>query len=182
MTVSQYRNQIQNRNFLTPGGFEFTIKKNPKINFFCQTANIPEISLNTAVQPSYLKNIDVPGDQLQYSDFTMSFLVDEDFENYMAVHNWMTGLGFPKTPQQFKDLTKDSDGLRDPQEQFSDGTLVVLNSNFKPNFKINFQDLFPVSLTGLEFDSKLQSEEYFTAQVVFKYTLYEVTNLRGTNL
>ena len=83
MTVSQYRNQIQNRNFLTPGGFEFTIKKNPKINFFCQTANIPEISLNTAVQPSYLKNIDVPGDQLQYSDFTMSFLVDEDFENYM---------------------------------------------------------------------------------------------------
>ena len=94
----------------------------------------------------------------------------------------MTGLGFPKTPQQFKDLTTDSDGLRDPQEQFSDGTLVVLNSNFKPNFKINFQDLFPVSLTGLEFDSKLQSEEYFTDQVVFKYTLYEVTNLRGTNL
>jgi hypothetical protein len=63
---------------------------------FVRRPNIPEISLGTAVQPSYLKNLDVPGEKLQYSDFTMSFLVDENFENYMAVHNWLTGLGFPK--------------------------------------------------------------------------------------
>ena len=183
MATSPYRNQIQNRNFLSPTGFEFTINKNPKINFFCQTANIPEISLGTAIQPSYLKNLDVPGEILQYADFTMSFLVDENFENYMAVHNWLTGLGFPKTPQQFEDLTTDNEGITDKyQEQFSDGSLIVLSSNLRPNFKITFRDLFPVSLSGLDFDSKLQSEEFFTAQAVFKYSIYEVTNLFGTNL
>jgi len=34
-------------------------------------------------------------------------LVDEDMTNYMAVHNWLTGLGFPETPQDFIDLTTD---------------------------------------------------------------------------
>jgi hypothetical protein len=113
----------------------------------------------------------------------MSFLVDENFENYMAVHNWLTGLGFPKTPQQFEDLTTDNEGITDKyQEQFSDGSLIVLSSNLRPNFKITFRDLFPVSLSGLDFDSKLQQEEFFTAQAVFKYSIYEVTNLFGTNL
>tara|TARA_Y100000592_G_scaffold87792_1_gene142814 strand:- start:6607 stop:7155 length:549 start_codon:yes stop_codon:yes gene_type:complete len=182
MTVSPFRTQIQNRNFLTPGGFEFSVKKNPKITFFCQTANIPQITLQTAIQSTYLKRIDVPGDVLEYEDFTLSFLVDENFENYMAIHNWMTGLGFPKSTKQFDDLTKNSNGVEDLQEQFSDGTLLVLNSNFRPNFKVMFKDLFPVSLTGLDFDTKLESEEFFTAQVVFKYSIYEVTNLSGTNL
>ena len=31
----------------------------------------------------------------------------------MAIHNWLTGLGFPETPQEFKDKTTDIDGLRD---------------------------------------------------------------------
>ena len=29
----------------------------------------------------------------------------------MAVHNWLKGIGFPETPQQFKDQITDSDGL-----------------------------------------------------------------------
>lgn len=180
--TSAFSRQIQNRNFLTPSGFEFIIAKNPKIDFFCQTANIPEIRLGTAIQPSYLKNLDIPGEILEYTDFEMSFLVDEDFENYMAVHNWMTGLGFPETPQQFKDLVTNNDNIEDYQEQFSDGTLIVLNSNLRPNFKIKFRDMFPVSLSGLEFDSKIQSEQYFTARAVFKYSIYEVTNMLGIDL
>ncbi len=182
MTVSPFRTQIQNRNFLTPGGFEFSIKKNPKITFFSQTVNIPQITLNTVIQPTYLKQIDVPGDQLQYYDFILSFLVDENFENYMVIHNWMTGIGFPKSTKQFDDFTKNPNGTEDLGQQFSDGTLLVLNSSFRPNFKVMFKDLFPVSLTGLDFNTKLESEEFFTAQVTFKYTLYEVTNLSGTNL
>lgn len=62
--TSAFSRQIQNRNFLTPSGFEFIIAKNPKIDFFCQTANIPEIRLGTAIQPSYLKNLDIPGEIL----------------------------------------------------------------------------------------------------------------------
>ena len=98
--------QLDNRNFLAPVGFKFTLAKEPKVDFFSNSCRIPEISLGTAIQPSYLKDVDVPGDKLTYGDFSFRFLVDENLENYMKIHNWLTGLGYPETAQQYKDLMK----------------------------------------------------------------------------
>ena len=55
--------QIENRNFLAPTGFKFTLDKSPKVAFFCNQANIPDLNLGVAVQPTYLKDIDQPGDK-----------------------------------------------------------------------------------------------------------------------
>jgi hypothetical protein len=60
-----FPNQIANRNFLSPVGFKFTLAKEPKVSFFCNSSRIPDINLGTAVQPSYLKDVDVPGDKLR---------------------------------------------------------------------------------------------------------------------
>ena len=119
---------------------------------------------------------------MEYADLELSFLVDENLENYMAVHNWLTGLGFPKSPKQFTDLITDADGLKDLEEQYSDCTLIVLNSNFKPQFQVKFQSAFPTSLTGLDFDTKLTGEEYFTATATFRYTIYEILDMNGKAL
>ena len=167
--------QVANRNFLAPVGFKFTLAKEPKVDFFSNSCRIPEISLGTSVQPTYLKDIDVPGDKLSYGDFSFRFLVDENLENYMKIHNWLTGLGYPETTQQYKDLTTNESGVRDPKEAFSDGTLRILNSNFKDVAKVKFKDLFPVSLSSLEFDATVTDVQYFTAEVTFKYTIYELT-------
>tara|TARA_B100001094_G_scaffold2406_1_gene2172 strand:+ start:759 stop:1307 length:549 start_codon:yes stop_codon:yes gene_type:complete len=172
-------NQIQNRNFLSPVGFKFTLAKYPKISFFSNSARIPELSLGTAIQPSYLKDIDVPGEKLTYGDLTIRFLVDENMKNYMAVHNWLKGIGFPETPQQFKDQTTDEDGLRDEKEVFSDGSLHILNSNFQDVAIVKFNDLFPVALTSLEFDATETDINYFTAEVVMRYTVYSIFDTDG---
>ena len=172
-------NQIQNRNFLAPVGFKFTLAKYPKVSFFSNSARIPELSLGTAIQPSYLKDIDVPGEKLTYGDLTIRFLVDENMKNYMAVHNWLKGIGFPETPQQFKDQTTDSDGIRDEKEVFSDGSLHILNSNFQDVAIVKFNDLFPVELTSLEFDATETDINYFTAEVVMRYTVYSIFDTDG---
>jgi len=176
--ASAFANQIQNRNFLSPVGFRFSLAKTPKVSFFCNSARIPEINLGVANQPTYLKDLDIPGDKLTYGDLTLRFLVDENLENYMAIHNWMTGLGFPETTQDFKDLTTNDDGQRDLEEQFSDGNLQILNSNFRPVANVKFFNLFPVSLTSLDFDATEADIQYFTAEASFKYTVY---NILGTD-
>ena len=174
-----FANQIQNRNFLAPVGFKFTLAKYPKVSFFSNSARIPELSLGTAIQPSYLKDIDVPGEKLTYGDLTIRFLVDENMKNYMAVHNWLKGIGFPETPQQFKDQTTDSEGIRDEKEVFSDGSLHILNSNFQDVAIVKFNDLFPVALTSLEFDATETDINYFTAEVVMRYTVYSIFDTDG---
>ena len=177
MAVCSWPNQINNRNFLSGIGFKFNLGKYPKVDFFCNSARIPEITLATATQPSYLKDIDVPETKLSFGDLSIQFLVDENMENYKIVHDWIIGLGFPETAQQFKDLTTDSDGVtRNMSGQYADGTLRILNSNFNEVAKVKFLDMFPVSLSSLDFDATSTDVNYFTAQATFKYTVYQLTS------
>ena len=174
MTNSAFGKQIQNRNFLSGVAFKFNLAKFPKVDFFSNSAIIPVLNLELAQQASYLKNIAVPGERLTYGDFTLRFLVDENMENYKSVYDWLTGLGFPETTKEFADIIKDSDGQTDPKEAFCDGTLRILNSNYREVAKVKFSDLFPVSLTSLDFDATNTDVQFFTAEATFKYTIYDL--------
>jgi len=175
MTNSAFGKQIQNRNFLSGVAFKFNLAKFPKVDFFSNSAIIPVLNLELAQQASYLKNIAVPGERLTYGDFTLRFLVDENMENYKSVYDWLTGLGFPETTKEFADIIKDSDGQTDPKEAFCDGTLRILNSNYREVAKVKFSDLFPISLTSLDFDATNTDVQFFTAEATFKYTLYKLS-------
>ena len=189
-SVSPFDKQIANRNYMSPLGFKLILTKTPKVDFLCQSANIPQISMGTAIQPSYLKDIPVPGDKVLYDDLTVRFLVDEKMENYLAIYKWITGLGYPESLGQFKQLkTNDirtnasasDDG--DPRYfEFSDATLQILNSNYKPSVLVNFKDAFPVSLSTLEFDVADRDYSYFTANVTFKYTIFNITDPNGNRI
>ena len=189
-SVSPFDKQIANRNYMSPVGFKLVLTKTPKVDFLCQSANIPSISMGTAIQPSYLKDIPVPGDKVLYDDLTVSFLVDEKMENYLAIHKWMTGLGYPEFRTQYDQLKKDDNRTNrgvvdkgDPRYfEFSDATLQVLNSNYKPSVLINFKDAFPISLSTVDFDVTTRDYNYFTAEVNFKYTIYNITDPNGNRL
>ena len=174
MANSAFAKQIDNRNFLSGVGFKFNLTKFPKVDFFSNSARIPELNLELTRQPSYLKNIDVPGERLTYGDLTLRFLVDENMENYISIYTWLKGLGFPESTKEFKELTTDKDGQRDPKEAFCDGTLRILNSNYREVAKVKFIDLFPTSLTSLEFDATNTDIQFFTAEATFKYTIYNL--------
>ena len=175
MTNSAFGKQIQNRNFLSGVAFKFNLTKFPKVDFFSNSARIPELNLELTRQPSYLKTIDVPGERLTYGDLTLRFLVDENMENYISVYTWLKGLGFPESAKEYKDLTTDKDGQRDNKEAFCDGTLRILNSNYREVAKVKFNDLFPTSLTSLDFDATNTDVQYFTAEATFKYTIYNIS-------
>jgi len=180
--ATAFDKQINNRNFLSPVGFKFTLAKEPKVAFFCNSARIPDITLGTAIQPSYLKDVDVPGDKIEYGDFQLRFLVDENLVNYMAIHNWLVGLGYPDSTESFRNLTTNESGTRDLLEQFSDGSLHILNSNYRDVAIVKFKDLFPVSLSSLNFEASDTDINYFTADVIFKYTLYTILGTDGNPL
>ncbi len=180
--------QISNRNYLSPVGFKLVISKIPKVDFLCQAANIPAISMGTAVQPTYLKDIPVPGDKVVYDDLTVRFIIDENMENYLSLNSWIVGLGQPESLAQYRQLEdigpkQIQRGNTDPRYiEFSDATLQILSSNFKPNININFTDIFPVSVTTLEFDASQRDYSYFTCEATFKYTLYTISDKNGKRL
>ncbi len=180
MTVN---NQIENRNFLTPVGFKFVLQRSPKVAFFCNQANIPSMNMGNAVLPSYLRQLPIPGDEIEFENLNIRFLVDEDLKNYMEIFNWIRGIGTAESLSEFDRLEASSTIQRiSGHNIFSDGTLHVLNNNLLSNFKVVFADLFPVSLTTLNFDATDTTNEYFTAEVSFKYTIYNLYDMEDNRL
>ena len=185
--VGAKESPITNRNFLSPVGFKFALKRSPAVAFFCNEANIPSLDLGVAEQPTYLKNIPTPGDKIQFGDLSLRFLVDEDLKNYMEIQNWIRGLGFPESLSEFAELENDAEmpsnfGNNAGHDIYSDGTLQILSSNLVPKFQVAFSDLFPYSLSTVTFDATDTDIEYFTADVSFKYTIYEITDLENNPL
>lgn len=167
---------------MSPIGFDFSIARFPKVSFFSNSASIPEVSIGGAEQSNYLKSIMHPGDRVEYGDLPIQFLVDEDMLNYTLIHNWITGLGFPESMQQFVDWTTDETGQRDLKLQYSDATLKVLNSNYNTIAQVKFWDLYPTSLSTLEFTATDTDINYLTANVTFNYLYYQILDKDGNEL
>jgi len=186
-------NPIQNRNLLSPTGFNFIILKAREIDFFSQAASIPQISMNSATQATSLRNVPVPGDELYYGDFTLRFMVDEDMTSYIAVHNWIRALGFPVNRDEYDFEEKDSlyqkskyysnvvsnlrlrEGMSlDMNFETSDASLQILNSSYNVARTVTFYDLFPVSLSTLEFRADDPDVQYLSADASFKYLYYDI--------
>ena len=184
--ANAYQRQIKNRNFLAPTGFKLVVNRSPKVAFFSNAANLPGITLGEAIQPTYLKDIPTPGDKIVFDDFTIRFLVDEDLKNYMEIQNWIRGLGYPETLQEIYDLQDEERDIdnrdRQAMDIYSDGTLTVLGSSNNAIFKVQFSDLWPYSLTTLQFDATDTDVNFFTADVSFKYTIYNITDISGNDL
>ena len=171
--------QLSNRNYLSPIGFKFIVTKVPKADFFSNSASIPGINLGFAQQPTYLRDIPIPGDKLSYEDFTLRFFVDENLENYLEVHKWLRGLGYPDSISEFAELKNEDKYIQDPSgrspyNEYSDASLLIYNSNFNVIARVNFRDTFPVGLSPIKFDATQEDIKYVTAEATFKYSIYDI--------
>jgi len=184
--------------YASPIQFRFKMTKLPNVEFFVQTANIPSVSLGSTTFETPLKEISMPGDKVSYGSLDVSFLVDENLNNYKEIHDWITGLGFPQDHNQFKTLqgtgadrfpgTTSSTVARgtsiaqpaDDGGIYSDATLTVLNSKNIAKTEIRFQNVYPTSLGALSYDIKASDVDYISVQASFNYMYYDIVQISSS--
>ena len=169
----------KHKNILSPVGCKFIIGRTPNVVYFCQAASIPEVSIGVREIPTPVKDYSVPGDKMTFGDLNLRFLVNEDMDNYFEIYKWLKGLTNPKEHATFNKYiaTVDEKGRSSQfMKTMSDARLLVLNSNYNSFATVNFSNIFPTSLTILEFDAPATDINYFTAEVNFRYTIYEITD------
>jgi hypothetical protein len=172
-----------NANYLAPVGFKFVLGRAPNVQFFCQAAAIPEMSIGVRTIQTPIKDYEVPGDKMQFGDLRLTFLVNETLDNYYEIYKWMRGLTGPRNSSQTEAYLKSVDEAgrtTDFSKQMSDARLMILDSNYNVVSAVNFQNIFPISLSTLSFDSNQTDIQYFTAQVEFKYTILDLIDENGT--
>ena len=181
--------------YSSPTQFRVKIHQLPKVEWFVVAANVPSITLTEISFDNPLKNIPMPGDKLTYEDLTITFIIDENLENYIEIHNWMTGLGFPKDRSQFREFrsatsntptgrsASQSSDIGDVKSAtpdrglYSDATLTVLTNKNNPVTEIRFSDCFPTAVGALAYTQNATDVDYLTTDITFKYKLYEIALL-----
>ena len=180
--------------YASPTQFKFSINQLPKVEFFTVSANIPDLTLADVVIPTPFKPIPVLGQNLTYGNLYITFIVDEFLENYRELHEWLTGIGFPKDRKQFSEFRSNTAnrGTASPTpvadvgkvgksipdaSMFSDATLTILSNKNNPIVEVRFANMYPVSLGALEFTQQAGDVEYLTVQADFTYQIYEIVAL-----
>ena len=181
-----YNSLPKTYDYLRPNAFRFGVKDIPNVSFTCQSANIPDIQLGYAVQPTPFVDIPTIGDKINFGELAIRFLISEDMSNYLELYRWLIAIGFPKDYNPFSTFVKDrpsrfpfvtnTNGTSEILA-YSDATLTILDSTNTAKVNIIFKNLFPTSLSALDFDIASGSVEYFTAIASFKYTIFEVEPL-----
>ena len=196
MTTTNVINRTPDKqDYASPVQFRFKCTKLPLVEFFVQSVNLPGINLGSAQQTNPLYDIPLPGDKITYASLDLSFVVDENLNNYKEIHDWILGLGFPSNHTQFQELqTAGSDrfpgstrstaatGTNTPQPlneggTYSDATLTVLNSKNIAVTEIRFRNVYPISLGSLSYDIKASDVDYLQVSSSFNYLNYDIVQL-----
>ena len=166
--------------YATSTQWRLAFNRLPKTTWFCTAANVPGINLGEAQYPTPLHDLYLIGDKLTFENLTITFIVDEELENYRELWNWLVGMGAPQKYSQWVDELKKGDGnvvqkgvSYSDSNFYSDATLIVYNSKNIPKVNVNFKNMFPTSLSSLEYSQESSDVEYFKASASFRYFYYE---------
>ena len=197
-TTNVQTRQPSKMDYASPVQFRFKIAKLPQVEFFIQTVNLPGISIGTSTVPTPLYDFPVPGDEISFQDLSISFLVDENLNNYKELHDWIAGLGFGKSHQQFADMratgtdrfpgtvaSTAASGTATPApipegSIYSDATLTILNSKNIAKTEVRFQNVFPTTIGSLSYDVQASDVDYLKAQASFSYMNYDIVQISTT--
>ena len=179
--------------YASPTQFKFGIHQLPLVEYFVTAVDLPDIALATTVMNTPFKDIPIPGEKLTYGPLSITFLVDEYLENYISLHDWITGLGFPEKRSQFsqfRDTTSNTPakaGNQPPVDRigsatpdaalYSDGYLMLLSNKNNPVVQIDFQDMFPTTIGALSYSQAATDVDYLTMTASFEYKIFTLTTL-----
>ena len=193
-STSPLNRQPSKLDYTSPTQFRFVINQLPKVEYFTVAGNIPGITLDEIELGTPLKNIPLMGNKLTYEDLSITFIVDEDLLNYIEMHTWLTAIGFPKDKSQFRNFRSatsnvasatrgESNDIGDvkpstpERSMYSDAVMTILTNKNNPVVECRFADVFPTSLSGLTYSQNQTDVDYLTAEVNFKYQIYEIKTL-----
>lgn len=168
-----------NTDLLQSTKFRVTFERLPGVTFFCQSANLPGVSLTEILRPTPFIDLYHAGEKMLYDTFNITFLVDEDLRTWTEIHDWIRGITFPTEFEEYVRLARQTPGasLRAATNNriatYCDATLTIHTNKNNPNFRVKLVDVFPTSLSSIVFNTGDTAENIITADATFRFSYYD---------
>lgn len=162
-------------NLLQASKFQLSFSRIPTVQYFCQIANIPGVSMGGAPFETPFRDMKVPGDKLDYEELKIEFLLDEKLAGWQELYAWLRSMGSPKSFEERAKLsTLENSFVRNANKRsYSDATLIVLNGLNNPVLRVQYYNTFITTLSGIEFDTKVSTDDVLTGKASFYFDYYD---------
>jgi hypothetical protein len=90
----------------------------------------------------------MPGTKISYNTFDIEFSVNEDLSSWRIVYDWLR------------------DNTIDQKYRYT-------NQN-NPKMRVKYSNAFPISLSDIEFDTRLSANEHISASASFRFDYYDI--------
>jgi len=177
----------ENQSLALGNKYRLAFNRIPEVTFFCQSVNIPGVSMSPTQFATPFTDLPIPGDKIQYDEFRVSFLVDEDYKSWQTLYDWITAMTFPENFDQYRNLGKlkrdaivsglRNDVLIDQMPQYSDAVLTVNTNKNNPNIRFKFKDLFPISVGTIDLSEEFTPENTIVCDALFRYSYFTLERL-----
>ena len=157
----------ENTNLLQSTKFLLTFDRIRTTQYFCQTVNLPGVSLGEVSRATPFLDMYSPGTKLTYDPLVVEFILDEELQGWKNLYDWFLTMADP-------DGFEKRDGSRELQtnKHFSDATLSILSGLNNPLLSIHYTNLFPLSISDIRFDTTQSADTIMTATATFRYQSY----------
>lgn len=158
------------RNGLRQNNFRFEIPLAPTLAIFVQDVTLPGVTTGNPLQPTSLYDIPHVGDKLVYDTVDVTFLVQENMQNYKEIYNWFLRIADPRAFPQGADRYN-SMRTKDMSKLYCDGALHILSNEGKIISTLYFKDMLPIVLSPLNFTT--MTDDVMTASTTFAFSHIE---------
>jgi len=157
----------QNTNLLQPTKFLLTFDRVRTTQYFCQSVNLPGVTLGEVNRATPFLDMYSPGTKLTYDPLTVEFILDEELQGWKNLYDWFLTMADP-------DGFEKRDGSKELQtnKHFSDATLTILSGLNNPILRIQYLNVFPLSISDINFDTTQSADTILTATATFRYQSY----------
>lgn len=161
--------------FLQNSQFTMSFTKLPNVMLNLQTVSIPSIGLSHQEIGTPFSFIKEPNTKLQYSPLPVTFKLQENLDGYFDIFNWMVGLGFPESFDQYQTLQGDKP--TDRTNLFSDAIISILTNKNNPNLRVKFVAAFPTFLSEVPFSTMETDAVMPDVAASFEYQRFTIEKL-----
>jgi hypothetical protein len=163
----------QNTNLLQASKFLLTFDRIPNSQYFCQSANVPGLSIGQASINSPLLDYFAPGNKITYNPFNITFLVNGDAQSWKDLHDWFRSIASPESFDERNRLSNIQSNRKN-LKSYSDATLTLLSNLNNPILRIYFYNMFPITLSDIMLDTKMSADDVLTSDASFMFEYFNI--------
>lgn len=147
----------EHNNFVSNSEFSFVCSRLKNLTYDGDSFILPNISIPTFEMYGSDVDIEVPDSKLKYSPLTITFKVDENFSNYIAIHDWMNDLVLADNPFNEKDTAQ----------------IFIKNKVRKTVASGILLEIFPITLSPINL-SYIDPQKVIEAEVEFEVEQFKL--------